>query len=99
MPTSFIKSTIDFFQSSFSEFFAAISLRTAFTSTDAGAAAPPAAPAAGIVVVPVFPVAPAAGGVEAVGAPAVGVVAEEACVAEPPPKIFDISLLNSFIRR
>ena len=33
MPTSFIRSTMECFQSSFSEFFAAMSLRTAATST------------------------------------------------------------------
>src|SRR4030095_17219707 len=84
MPTSFIKSTIDRRQSSFSGFFLAKSFRIAATSTTGGGAAAPAACVCGAL--------PAAGAPEAAGcvwvpeAPAAGVAW---------PKILDIRLLNN----
>jgi len=71
MPTSFIRSTIDFFQSSFWELLEAISLSTALTSTVAGAGAPPE-DAAGFVEAE-----PARGTEEEAAAPAPGVEGPE----------------------
>jgi hypothetical protein len=94
MPTSFMRSTIDFFQSSFSEFLEAISLSTALTSTLAGAGAPPE-DAAGIVEAE-----PAGGMEEEAGAPAPGVEGpEDEAGVGAFPKIFDIKVLNNFISR
>src|SRR4030095_3378782 len=83
IPTSFIKSTIERFQSSFSGLFAAKLFSTAATSTaDAGAT-----PEDLVDTVPNPACPPPAAGLEPAGA---GVVA-----AGSPPKILDISLLNN----
>lgn len=94
MPTSFMKSTIDFFQSSFSELLEAISLSTALTSTLAGAGALPEG-AGGIAGAE-----PAGGTEEEAGAPAPGVEGpEDEAEAGAFPKIFDIKVLNMFMSR
>ena len=96
MPTSFIRSTIDFFQSSFSAFLEAIALSTALISTLATVGALPE-DAAGIVEAD-----PAGGMEEEAGAPAPGVEGTEdeaeAGVGSF-PKIFDIKVLNNFMSR
>ena len=82
MPTSFIKSTIERFQSSFSALFAANPFKTAATSTTRAAGAPAEEATAEVGGEPAAAWVPTAP--DAVGA-GLG----------PPPKIFDISLLNN----
>jgi hypothetical protein len=89
MPTSFIKSTIDFRQSSFSGFFFAKSLSTAATSTTEAAGAAAGAGAEDPAAAGVCGVPPGAGAAAA-ACDALAVVAGAAW-----PKIFDIRLLNN----
>ena len=96
MSSNFNRSTMDFFQSSFSEFFAAKPSRMAVTSTVCAGAAAGSGVAAGAAV--------AGETGEAAGVVAEGAVADSivvlggACVVEVAapacPKILDIRLLN-----
>src|SRR4051794_7767520 len=111
MPTSFIRSTIDFFQSSFSGLLAASPSRTAVTSTDGGGAAatPGGFPwGGGGAAMPGG--LPTGGGGAAIAGGLPGAAslfwaegAEEVCALEveaagaAPPKILDINVLNSFM--
>ena len=100
MPTSFIKSTINFFQSSFSEFFDAICVRTASTSTLCGAAA--ALATGGGAVIVAVPLPEDIAGIEEpalevplAGAALPGVEVVAGCAL--PPKILDIRVFYSFM--
>src|SRR6478672_6682312 len=98
MPTSFIRSTIDFFQSSFSLLFAERPSRTDATSTAGGGAAamPGGFPTGGggAAMPGGFPTG--GGGAAMPGGLPAG-ASDFWVAAGPPPKILDIRVLNNFM--